>query len=84
MKVMVFSILDKKSKVYFQPYFLSNEAIAVREFSKLVNNTDGNIKLFPEDFELYKIGEFDMSEGRLYPSEYPQPICTALTLKKEV
>lgn len=64
MFVKVFSIFDKKSRSYRPPFFSYNEETAIRTLRK-VAETDQTISEFPEDFDLYVIGNWDDIEGEI-------------------
>lgn len=59
----IYSVFDKKAGVYNVPFFLQNNALAVRAFADLVNHDDSMISRFPEDFALYNIGSYDDKTG---------------------
>ncbi len=59
MKHKMFVIYDTKANAYMQPWFLTQEGMALRAFSDCVNDADHNFGRHPEDYTLFKIGEFD-------------------------
>ena len=67
MKYPLYCIRD--IKVGFQPQILveQNDATAVRGFSFAVNNPEGLMNYSPADFELFKIGEFEVETGKIIP-----------------
>lgn len=71
MKIHVFSILDEKSKVFSQPFFMTAKGQAVRAFSDLVADKNSAIARHPEDYRLYLLGEFDDLSGAFV--SLPQP-----------
>lgn len=80
--VYAYCVLDKKAKIYHQPHFLINDAVAVRQFSVVVNHEDGMIKKYPEDYALYRVGVFDMTTGIIIPEDYPVEVASGLNLRK--
>jgi len=82
--VNAYSILDTKSKIYNNPYFLINDAVAVRQFGLIVNDKESLISKYPEDFRLYRVGKFDMRTGKIITEENPVEIAHGLNLKSEV
>lgn len=65
MKYPVYSIRDVK--VGFDPTFLvqSNDDAAVRAFEVAINNPGNSVMNYrPSDFELYKIGDFEVETGQ--------------------
>jgi len=79
-----YSILDTKSKVYNQPHFLINDAVAIRQFQMVVNDKESIISKYPEDFRLYRVGEFNLTNGKITPEVNPVEIAHGLNLKAEV
>jgi len=79
-----YTILDTKSKVYNQPHFLINDAVAIRQFGLVVNDKESIISKYPEDFRLYRVGSFDLSTGKITPEPNPVEIAHGLNLKAEV
>lgn len=78
MKYPVYCIRDVK--VGFRPEFLiqQNDATAIRGFSYAVNN-DGMMNFSPKDYDLYKIGEFDLETGN-FQSQLPDIICSGVSV----
>lgn len=77
MKQQVYSILDVKSSVFSQPFFMVSKGVALRNFGDLVNDPQTTISKHPSDFKLYFIGEFDDNSGGLSPLAQPEFICSA-------
>jgi len=74
MEINIYSVLDKKAKVYNNPQFLINDAVAERTFRTVVNDKESLVSKYPEDYALYRIGTFDPATGILTPEAYPVPI----------
>lgn len=82
--VKAYCVLDVKSKIYNTPMFLINDAVAQRQFEVIVNDGNSIISKFPEDYRLYRVGEFDMLSGLITPEKAPVEIAHGLSFKKEV
>lgn len=84
MKLGVYSVYDSAAKCYGPPFLGQRDAIAIRGFTDAVNNGRGgnDLTAHPEDFALFRLGEFDDSTG-LFSGEQPSPLvlCTALAVK---
>jgi len=78
-----YTILDTKSKIYNQPHFLINDAVAIRQFQLVTQDKDSIISKYPEDFRLYRVGQFDMLTGKIVPEEAPVEIAHGLTFKSQ-
>lgn len=74
----VYSIHDKKTGEYSQPFFARNDQQAVRNFTGACTNEEQTNMLarYPRDFTLCKIGEWDDDAGMINGS-IPQPMLTA-------
>lgn len=73
----VFSVRDLKGDFY-SPRIDQNEASCVRWFSMTVNTPETMLNFSPGDFQLFKIGEFDSTSGRLIPLDLPQLVTSGL------
>lgn len=63
MKKVIVTVQDLKSG-YADPFIIDNEQLAVRMFRASFIDNDKNImSIYPEDFRLVKIGEFDSKTG---------------------
>jgi len=76
MRYEVFSIFDLKSALYSQPFFVANQAVAVRSFSDLVSDPGSQLHKHPGDYELRGVGVWDDASGELI-SVNPVPILSA-------
>lgn len=78
MKYPVYCIRD--SKVGFQPQLLieQNDATAVRGFSYAINN-EGLMNYSPKDYDLFKIGEFEIETGK-FESIIPENVCSGASV----
>lgn len=63
----IYSVYDNKSETYANPLFFVNDEVAVRAFYASCNMQDTMLSMFPEDFELKLIGQFDERSGKLLP-----------------
>lgn len=55
----VYSIYDVKGKFYGSPFTVLNDDLCLRLLDQLLHNPDTDYRLYPEDFVVYCIGEFD-------------------------
>lgn len=81
MKTKVYSVFDSKAAVYGTPFFMPNDAMAVRAFTDLVNGPENMISTHPEDFSLFVVGDFDDQLARLAPVT-PLNLVTASAVKR--
>lgn len=57
-----YSVFDKKTQRYERPFFSPHDVDVLRSLKNLPEGH--NYKLFPEDFNVQKIGSFDPETGR--------------------
>ena len=65
MVLKAFAIHDQKSKASHTPFFKHTNGEAERDFKTAVNDTtaSNNLAKYPEDFDLYHVGEYDDQTG---------------------
>lgn len=74
----LFLIRDSKSETFNPPFAARTHGEAERYFRTLVNNKETSIAKFPEDYDLYFIGDFDDQSGKLAPLDTPNHIVKAV------
>lgn len=82
MKLLMFSVYDKKGACYGTPFFMSREATAVRSFQELVNDEKTTICKYSEDFSLESIGEFNDEDSKVR-AWAPKTVVNASALKND-
>lgn len=65
MKVNIYSIKDTKLGKFAQPFNAPNDAIAKRMLNSTIKAGGNNIADYPEDFQLFKLGQYDEETGEL-------------------
>lgn len=68
----IYSIYDRVSGCYGEPYYSVNEGVAVRRFKYICDNAD----MVAPDCSLYKLGDFDNVTGDIVPIK-PVFICNS-------
>lgn len=84
MNISLFSVFDSKATIFGNIFTDQQTASAIRNFSDAVNDSSNSNNLWnkhPEDFSLFKVGEFDNETGTLVPHN-PESLVTASALKK--
>lgn len=79
----VFSIYDKKSKLYNQPFMDVAIGPAERNFRMLVNDGKSIPGQFPDDFELYYIADYQEETGSYKSLEEKVRVCGASDVKEK-
>lgn len=67
MKHKIYVVHDVKAEAYMTPFFMQNDATAVRGFSDAVNNEDTPFGKHPSDYTLFCIGEYSDVTGTIEP-----------------
>lgn len=80
----LFSILDSKGKMFNRPFTAITHGDAERTFQSTVNHSDPQnlIHQYPEDFDLYYVGDFDPTTGKIVTPDSPQHMIKAIAVKK--
>lgn len=67
MKQVIVAIKDRAADAFMRPWFVPTPAMAVRSFMDEVQRDAADNQLFhhSDDFDLYEIGIFDDSTGRI-------------------
>lgn len=68
MKVNVYSVFDEKAGAYLQPFFMVNDAMAIRAVKNAVSDPDHNFSLNAADYTLFRVGTWD-DDGGILTSE---------------
>lgn len=76
----VYSIRDSKSEVFLTPFLDLTHGAAERNFHQLVNDEKSRINIYPDDFDLYYLGEFDDVKGTYYPLQNPELLVKGILL----
>lgn len=65
--INLYSVQDLKGD-YGAPFTAANDAIALRNFARLVNDPQTIIHDAPQDFRLWLVGTMDADSGVLHPA----------------
>lgn len=79
----IYSIRDAKAEYFTQPFFKKTHGEAERDFTQLVNDDKSSIAQFPEDFDLYYLGDYDTETGKMTPIDTPQHIIKAVQIRSK-
>lgn len=74
----VFTVKDSKADAWNQPFFKSTHGEAERDFRTLVNDNKSLLSQYPEDFDLYYLGEYDEMTGKFITLDTPQHVIKAV------
>lgn len=77
MRHKAFAVRDSKLGVFRPPFWTPHTGQALRSLQEAVNDHNTEVAKYPDDFQLFEVGEFDDETGLLYPHESPRQIATA-------
>lgn len=78
MKIM--AIKDKAVESYGMPLVTRTVTEAIRIFKNEVNREDSMMNKYPQDYDLYQIGEYDDLDGKVQ-STTPTQVATGIEVK---
>lgn len=82
MKTNVYAIRDLKGGIFCEPFVQNTHGVAERAFSELLRNPQSLLHKYPEDYQLFQIGEYDDNSGLITSLKAPLHICSAQQLLK--
>ncbi len=65
MKSQCYAIFDSCSGIYEKPFFSTTDDLVKREFQDVVNAADHPISNHPEHYSLWRLGNFDNTNGKI-------------------
>nr|QJB21695.1 MAG: nonstructural protein [Microvirus sp.] len=69
MQSPMFSVYDKKTASFSPPFNMKHKNEAIRQWHTVVSDPGTKYGKHPEDFDLYEIGNFDESTGKMTTHE---------------
>lgn len=78
----MYSIRDAKSEVFNTPFYKGTHGEAERDFRSAVNDEKTQLNRYPEDFDLYYLGEYDNNTGQSVSLDTPQHVIKAIQCVK--
>jgi len=81
-KLQIYSVQDQRANIFHAPFFVRTHGEAERTFQQVVNDDKTQVGQYPEDFNLYHIGEYDDGTGKISPLDTPKHIIKAIALKQ--
>ena len=80
MKLNAYTIYDVAAGIYSRPYFAQADGAATRGFADLINDPKHPIGQHPEDYTLFRVGDFNERTGTLR-GEGLEKLATGLELE---
>ena len=79
----MYSVFDVKSKIYHPPQFCHNQEHALRYFSMQFKDTNSVMAQYPEDFQIFHVGQYDDSTAEIQPMFPPDFTCYVSDIVKK-
>lgn len=79
----IYSVRDSKGEFYSPPFYQRTHGKAEQAFQDVYRDTKTQVHLYPEDFDLYFIGEFDEQTGQVRGLDTPQHIIKAVAFQNQ-
>lgn len=79
--MIIVAVKDHALDAFNTPFFVPTEGVAVRSFKDEVNRPESPMGAHPEDYDLYKLGEYDERRGAFNTHE-PLQIARAKNFKE--
>lgn len=80
----LYAIYDAATGWYGIPMAQDNDTVAMRSFAHEAMKPDSIWNSHPQDFVLYKVGEYSCKTGQIIPYDTPERICCAKDFVKEI
>lgn len=81
MVLKMYSVRDSKGEIFNQPFFQKTHGEAERTFKTLTNDEKSQVHNYPEDYDLYYLGEYDDQTGLVKSLDTPTHIVKAISVK---
>lgn len=65
----LFSVFDKKTGIYNQPFSQPTPGAAERVIRNELGNPDSMLSKYPADFELYQVADMNEQTGEVTPAK---------------
>lgn len=63
----VYCVFDSAASVYQRPFYCQTDGEALRAFGDISFDKEHPIGMHPEDYSLYRVGQFNDAKGELVP-----------------
>ncbi|WNK14874.1 MAG: nonstructural protein [Microvirus sp.] len=80
MKKVIVAVKDRAIDAYMNPFTVQHTNAACRAFQDEVNRDKSEMNQHPEDYELYKLAEYNEETGEIDPIRPPERLARAQDL----
>lgn len=82
--LQIFVVYDTKAETYQNPILVKDKWDLIRDFESMCRTKgDSTLVTNAEDFQIYKIGSYFSSQGKLVPT-HPEHVCNLHEVKSSV
>jgi len=79
----IYSIYDEKAEDFSPPFFSANDRLAQRMVKDSARGNGSMLGAYPEDFKIYRLGEFNSGTGQIGVEKQPVLIMAVKSLLRE-
>jgi hypothetical protein len=83
MILKMFAVRDSKGGFYSNPRMHHSHGEAEREMLIMMKNPEALMAQYPEDFDLYYLGDYDALSGKIAPLGTPQHLVKLINLRPQ-
>lgn len=83
-RYQIYSIYDSKAGIFNTPFYQNSHGEAERSFSQLTRDPKSTVSQYPEDFDLYHLGTYDDSTGKMQLLDAPAHMLKATAVKPQI
>lgn len=76
----LYAIRDVKADTYIALHPMQSDVLAQRGLTEALANPQSDLSRYPEDFQLYQLGEWDSNSGELKSLRAPRFVCSVVEL----
>ena len=76
-----YTVFDAAASAFITPFFLPTDAMAIRVFKDSANDPTHMFCRHAQDYELYRIGDFNPNNGVVRPQLVKQHLASAISLR---
>lgn len=80
--LQIYSLQDQRANIFHPPFFVRSHGEAERTIQQVVNDPKTQVAQYPEDFNLYHIGEYDDGTGKITVLDTPKHMLKAIAFQK--
>lgn len=81
MDLNIYTIWDQKADAYLNPFFLPNDALALRTFKDCTNDDNHAFGKNPDDYTLFNLGSFNTTTGKFDIHGTPKSLGNGLIVR---